>query len=190
MRWPVEVASHSPQVDPILDELADELSDLTPMEPTVPYYSSTLYDPREEPMWDADYWADNLRYTVRFAAAVQAALEDGYRVFGELSPHPLLTLAVEQTARSLDMSTAVLAAMRREQEMPVGPARLSLATFMIPVRAVDFSALYPDGRLVEAPLPAWTHRTLMLARAGQDQSGPGWSQRRGAPVAGRPHPVA
>ncbi|OCB44401.1 polyketide synthase [Mycobacterium vulneris] len=166
----VEVASHSPQVDPILDDLADELADLTPMEPTVPYYSATLYDPRDEPMFDSDYWADNLRYTVRFAAAVQAALEDGYRVFGELSPHPLLTLAVEQTARSLDMSTAVLAGMRREQELPSG-----LLGFVGDLHdsgaAVDFSALYPDGRLVEAPLPAWTHRTLMLTRAGQDQSG-------------------
>ena len=51
-----------------------------------------------EPVCDAGYWADNLRHTVRFAAAVQAALEDGYRVFAELSPHPLLTHAVEQTA--------------------------------------------------------------------------------------------
>lgn len=168
----VEVASHSPQVDPILDELADELADLSPMAPTVPYYSSTLYDPREEPMWDADYWADNLRYTVRFAAAVQAALEDGYRVFGELSPHPLLTLAVEQTARSLDMSTAVLASMRREQEMASGLRGL-VGDLHDSGAVVDFSALYPEGRLVEAPLPAWTHRTLMLAREGQDQLGHG-----------------
>ena len=71
-------------------------------------------------MCDAGYWADNLRHTVRFAAAVQAALEDGYRVFAELAPHPLLTHAVEQTAGSLDMPVAALAAMRREQELPNG----------------------------------------------------------------------
>ena len=68
------------------------------MTPEVPYYSATLFDPRERPVCDAGYWVDNLRYTVRFAAAVQAALEDGYRVFAELAPHPLLTHAVEQTA--------------------------------------------------------------------------------------------
>ena len=62
--------------------------------------SATLFDPRERPVCDAGYWVDNLRYTVRFAAAVQAALEDGYRVFAELAPHPLLTYAVEHTARS------------------------------------------------------------------------------------------
>ncbi|MBN3454289.1 type I polyketide synthase [Mycobacterium sp. DSM 3803] len=168
----VDVASHTPQVEPVLDDLIDQLADLDPMEPTVPYYSATLYDPRDEPMWDGDYWADNLRYTVRFAAAVQAALEDGYRVFGELAPHPLLTHAVEQTARSLDMSTAVLAAMRRDQPTPSG-----LLGFVGDVHnsgaAVDFSELYPDGRLVEAPLPAWTHRTLLLTRDGHDQPGRG-----------------
>ncbi len=102
----VDVASHSAQVDPILDELADVLADITPMTPEIPYYSATSFDPREEPVCDAWYWVDNLRHTVRFAAAVQAALEDGYRVFAELAPHPLLTHAIDQTARSLDMPLA------------------------------------------------------------------------------------
>ena len=90
------------------------------MEPTVPYYSATLYDPRDPADFDAYYWVDNLRHAVRFAAAVQAALEDGFRVFGELSPHPLLTHAVDQNARSLDIRLAALASMRREQELPHG----------------------------------------------------------------------
>ena len=165
----VDVASHSPQVDPILEELAEELADLEPMEPTIPYYSATLYDPRDPADWDADYWVDNLRHTVRFAAAVQAALEDGYRVFGELSPHPLLTHAVEQTGRSLDMSLAPLASMRREQEMPDG-LRTVVADLHNAGAAVDFSVLCPDGRLVDVPLPAWTRVRLMLSREGQEQS--------------------
>ena len=52
----VDVASHTPQVDPILAELSDVLADLTPMTPTVPYYSATLFDPRERPVCDARYW--------------------------------------------------------------------------------------------------------------------------------------
>ena len=139
----VDVASHSPQVDPILDELTDVLAELDPMTPEVPYYSATLFDPRERPVCDAGYWADNLRHTVRFAAAVQAALEDGYRVFAELAPHPLLTHAVEQTARSLDMSVAALAGMRREQALPHGLRGL-LADLHSAGAAVDFSVLYPS----------------------------------------------
>ena len=163
----VDVASHSPQVDPILDELGDALADLHPMTPEVPYYSATLFDPRERPVCDAGYWADNLRHTVRFAAAVQAALEDGYRVFAELSPHPLLTHALEQTAQNLDMVVAALAGMRREQALPHG-LRGFLADLFSAGGAVDFSVLYPGGRLVDAPLPTWTHRPLFLNRDGQD----------------------
>ncbi|MGH7293158.1 MAG: acyltransferase domain-containing protein, partial [Myxococcota bacterium] len=148
----VDVASHSPQVDPILDELTEVLAELQPMTPEVPFYSATMYDPREKPVCDAFYWADNLRHMVRFAPAVQAALEDGYRVFAELAPHPLLTYAVEQTARSLDMPLTALAGMRREQAMPNG-LRSLVADLHDAGAAVDFSVLYPDGRLVDAPLP-------------------------------------
>ncbi len=168
----VDVASHSPQVDPILAELADALADLTPETPPIPFYSSTQDDPRAVPACDPGYWVDNLRQMVRFSAAVQAALEDGYRVFAELSPHPLLTRAVEQTAQDLETPAAALASLRRDQPSPHG-----LLDFVSDLHsagaAVDFSVLYPDGRLVDAPLPTWTHRQLLLTRAGADATGAG-----------------
>lgn len=162
----VDVASHSPQVDSILDELVSVLDELEPMAPKVPFYSSTLFDPREEPDCDAWYWADNLRHTVRFAAAIQAALEDGHRVFAELAPHPLLTYAVEQTAQSLSVPAVALCAMRREHKFPLG-VRNFLADLYSAGAAIDFSVLSPGGRLVDAPLPAWNNRPLLLARDGQ-----------------------
>src|ERR1700722_8912811 len=161
----VDVASHSPQVDPILDELSEVLADVEPLTPEVPYYSATSFDPREEPYCDANYWVENLRHTVRFSAAVQAALEDGYRVFGELSPHPLLTHAVDQTAKSVDMTVAALSAMRREQPLPHG-LRAFLGDLYATGATVDFSVLFPGGHLLDAPLPAWSHRTLLLDRDG------------------------
>jgi polyketide synthase 5 len=179
----VDVASHSPQVDPILDELTDALADLDPASPTIPYYSATSIDPREEPYCDADYWVDNLRQMVRFAAAVQAALEDGYRVFAELSPHPLLTRAVEQTALSLETPAAALAGMRRQQPLPHGLRGL-LADLHAAGSAVDFSELYPSGRLVDMPLPTWTHRQLILTP--QDSSTHGGSTVSVHPLLG-PH---
>ncbi len=163
----VDVAFHSPQVDPILDELTDVLAELHPMTPEVPFYSATLYDAREQPVCDAGYWVANMRRMVRFAAAVRAALEDGYRVFAELAPHPLLTHALEQTARSLDLPLAALASMRREQALPYG-MRGFVADLHSAGAAVDFSVLYPNGRLVDAPLPTWTHRRLWLGRDGRE----------------------
>ncbi|KAA8967765.1 sulfolipid-1 biosynthesis phthioceranic/hydroxyphthioceranic acid synthase [Mycobacterium sp.] len=179
----VDVASHSPQVDPILDELSEVLAELTPMTPQVPYYSATVLDPRQRPVCDAGYWAENLRHTVRFAAAVKAALEDGYRVFAELSPHPLLTHAVEQTAAGLDMSVAVLAGMRREQPLPHGLRGL-LADLHAAGAAIDFGVLYPSGQLVDAPLPAWTHVPLLLTGDGADHAAGGAWTVVGHPLLG------
>ncbi len=161
----VDVASHSPQVDPILDELHEVLAEIEPLNAKIPYYSATSFDPREDPYCNAGYWVDNLRHTVRFSAAVQAALEDGFRVFGELSPHPLLTLAVDQTARNLDRTIVAIPAMRREQPLPHGLLGLFGDLFAAGAK-VDFSVLYPGGYLADAPLPAWSHRSLLLSRDG------------------------
>lgn len=163
----VDVASHSPQVDPILDDLADELADLQPRPPEIPFYSATLYDARERPVCDAEYWVQNLRQMVRFAPAVRAAMEEGYRVFAEVAPHPLLTHALEQTARSLDTPLAALAVMRRGQALPFG-LRGFVADLHGAGAAVDFSVLHPDGRLVDAPLPTWAHRPLLLRRGDHE----------------------
>ena len=158
----VDVASHSPHVEPVLEQLAERLADITPLAPELPYYSATLFDPREQPYCDVDYWLDNLRHTVRFSAAVQSAMEDGFRVFAELSPHPLLIRNIEQIASVLDMPVAAVAGMRREQAMPQG-LRTLLSDLHAAGAAIDFAALLPEGALVDAPLPTWTHRPLVLA---------------------------
>lgn len=161
----VDVASHTPQVDSILDELSQELADVKALAPQIPYYSATLFDPRERPVCDARYWSDNLRHTVRFSAAVRAALEDGFRVFGELSPHPLLIRAVDQTAASLDIPAAALAAMRRDLPLPHGLRGL-VGDLYSAGAAVDFSISHPAGQLVDAPLPIWANRRLLLEAVG------------------------
>ena len=164
---PTDVAFHSPHVDPIVNDLTESLADLNPMTPDIPFYSATSYDPRDQPVCDARYWAANMRRMVRFSAAVRAALEDGHRVFAELAPHPLLTHAIQQTARSIDMKPATLAAMRRDRELPHGLKEF-VGELHCAGAAVDFSMLYPNGRLVDAPLPTWTHRQLWFNDDGDE----------------------
>lgn len=163
------VAAHSPQVEPILEDLARDLSDLQPSEPEVPYFSATLWAPRDRPAFDGAYWAENLRYTARFAAAVQAAIKDGFRVFGELAPRSDLAAAIEQNAVSLDTPIAALAAA---PNTPEAASWNGLRGFVADLHsvgtAIDFAAHYPSGRLVEAPLPSWDHRQLLLSRESAD----------------------
>ena len=158
----VDVASHTSQVNPILEELRQRLDALTPQRASVPMYSTTLLDPRAQARCDAEYWVDNLRYPVRFRAAVEAALEDGHRVFVELSPHPLLTRAIAQNAAAADLAVRALPSMSRGEGLSGGVLGLVGALYTAGA-AVDFSVLQEPACLVDLPLPAWTHHRLFLA---------------------------
>ncbi|HEX2132478.1 MAG TPA: SDR family NAD(P)-dependent oxidoreductase [Actinophytocola sp.] len=110
----VVVAAHSPQVDPILDEIAARTSWLTGADPEVPFYSTTG-DPRAPVVFDSAYWARNLRAPVRFDLASRALVEDGHRVFLEVSPHPLLTQAVEETASAVSAPVTTVPSLLRDR---------------------------------------------------------------------------
>ncbi len=177
---PVDVAANSPQLDPIVKELTAALADIEPRTPVLPFYSATGFDPREQPRCDGRYWVQALRRTVRFAAAVRAAMEDGYRVFAELAPQQLLADALMETARSLEVPLATLA----------GPGDTGPAGFLAALHsagaAVDFAVPYPSGALVDVPLPTWTHRMLRLGGDGEQDATVGGYSVAAHPLLG-PH---
>ncbi|NUT93188.1 MAG: type I polyketide synthase [Saccharothrix sp.] len=113
-RIAVAVAAHSPQVDPVLGEIAERTSWLEAAPAKVPFYS-TAGDPREPVVFDGAYWARNLRRPVRFDLACRALVEDGHGVFLELSPHPLLTQAVEETGAALRSPVTAVPSLVRER---------------------------------------------------------------------------
>ncbi|MFB7666718.1 SDR family NAD(P)-dependent oxidoreductase [Kitasatospora sp. NPDC056138] len=167
----VDYASHSPHVDPILDDLVARLTDLAPAAPTVPVYGTVLDDPREPAAFDAAYWAGNLRRPVRFADAVTAAVLDGHRVFVEVSPHPLLTHAVTETAHAIGRDTVTVPTLRRDQDTQFGllPQLAGLHCIGVPV---DWEREFPTGSLADVPLPAWAGRDLgVLALSVQRPDG-------------------
>ncbi|MFO1541037.1 MAG: sulfolipid-1 biosynthesis phthioceranic/hydroxyphthioceranic acid synthase [Chloroflexota bacterium] len=160
----VDVASHTAQVEPILAELAERLASVTPAIPRVPLYATALLDPRETPVCDAAYWVENLRHPVRFRAAVATAIEDGHRVFLELAPHALLTRAVLQNAAAADVAVRALPSLARGEDPADGVLGI-VAALHATGAGVDLRARQGVGRLLDAPLPAWTHHRLVLERA-------------------------
>src|SRR6185295_10126099 len=95
-RIDVDVASHHPIIDPILPELRSALAGLAPAAPSIPIITTTYDHTHPTPVFDADYWAANLRNPVRFAQAIATAGAD-HHTFIEISPHPLLTHAITDT---------------------------------------------------------------------------------------------
>ncbi|MEU5028071.1 type I polyketide synthase [Streptomyces milbemycinicus] len=174
----VDVASHSPQVDPLLADLRDALADLTPRTPSVPFYTTVLDDPHTVPAFDADYWCANLRHPVRFAAAVAAAAADRHLVYVEIAPHPVVAHSVGRCLEGmdgLDGGHVVLPTLRRDED-ETATFRTQLAALHCAGVPVDWTRLYlrlyPRAALVDAPTITfdrkrhWTQPTLTAVPGG------------------------
>ncbi|MEU2588076.1 type I polyketide synthase [Streptomyces avermitilis] len=146
----VDVASHSPQVDPLLADLRTALADVTPEQPRVPFYSTVLSDPRRTPDFDAVYWCANLRRPVRFASAIAAAAADRHHLFVEVSPHPVVTRSVTDSLPRLVENPVVLPTLRRDED-ELTTFRTQLAALHCAGVNVDWSKLYADAELSDVP---------------------------------------
>ncbi|MFI2038195.1 acyltransferase domain-containing protein [Streptomyces bottropensis] len=141
-------AGHSPQVEPLLAELTAELTDIRGGRPRVPVYSTVLDDPRGDCVFDAAHWAANLRRPVRLDRAVAAAAADGHTAFVEVSPHPVLTRAITDTAPGV----LALGTLHRDADTAAG--------FLTRVGTLQTAGLRlppPPGRVIDLPGPRWRH---------------------------------
>ena len=96
---PVDYASHSRAggADPRARSWP-ALAGITPGPARVPMVSAMTGQWLDGPEAEAGYWYDSLRAPVEFDRAVRVLAEAGHRVFVEVSPHPVLTAAVTETA--------------------------------------------------------------------------------------------
>lgn len=149
----VDVASHSPQVEPLLEELADALVDLTPAAASIAFHSTVDAAVVDGELLDAGYWVRNLRQPVRFAEAVDRLASSGPTVFVELGPHPVLLPAIEQASGQAELRT--IATMRRGEPQLVAVLQ-ALADAHLAGAALDWSAIVGDATAhADLPLYPW-----------------------------------
>ncbi len=158
----VEVAYHSPQMDPLKESLLEALSTLAPKPALLPLFSTAygLIVPSSD--WSAEYWWHNVRQPVRFAAAMQNLFGQGYANFLEIGPHPVLGNSIKECAAHLERKVRCFTSLRRaEPELPrllLTAAELYCAGYQL-----DWSTLAPaQGRFLPAPQYPWQRETLWL----------------------------
>ncbi|QBJ97187.1 SDR family NAD(P)-dependent oxidoreductase [Rhodococcus sp. ABRD24] len=164
-RIPVDYGSHSPQVDVLRKPLLKALTELSPRSSQVAFWSSVTGGVLDGTELDADYWFRNLREPVCFQQAAQALLEDGYNVFVEVSPHPLLTVGIEQIC-DLQVSAdpvTVVGSLRRD-DGGMDAFLLSAAQLEVSGVGVDWAALLgpAHGGGVSLPTYAFQRRRYWL----------------------------
>ncbi|MFD4139641.1 SDR family NAD(P)-dependent oxidoreductase [Streptomyces sp. NPDC058572] len=155
-RVAVDYASHSAQVQAIEAELAQVLAPITPVSGRVPFYSTVLGEFIDTASLDAGYWYGNLRSRVGFEPAVRALADNGTGCFLEMSPHPVLAMAVEETlsAHGAQDRVSVVGSLRRDE----GGLRrflLSLSQAHVAGVHVDWTALFQSSTAKRVELPTY-----------------------------------
>ncbi|MBB4911539.1 type I polyketide synthase [Actinophytocola algeriensis] len=152
-RVAVDYASHSAQVEALRDRLHTDLAPLRPRPADIPFLSTLTGDWLDTTAMDADYWYRNLRETVRFEHVVRELLAAGHRAFVEVSPHPVLTFAVQETADDAREPVVVAGTLRRDDG---GLDRLLTSAAEVFTRGVPGTWLeLAGGRRVDLPTYAF-----------------------------------
>jgi acyl transferase domain-containing protein/acyl carrier protein len=147
-RIAVDYASHSAHVELLRDELLTELDPIEPRAATVPFYSTVTGGWADGAELNAGYWYENLRRRVGFEPAIRALSGAGHGVFVEVSPHPVLTSGIQETAPD-----AVVAGTLRRDEGTL--ARFLTSAAELFVRGVPVRWAFPGARRVALPTYAF-----------------------------------
>ncbi len=150
----VDVASHSPQMDPLKVQLFAALQDLRPRNTAVPIYSTCRAKRIDGCECHAAYWADNLRSPVMFASMIQELLASDHGIFIEMSPHPILLPAIEQGIQHAGRAAVALGSLRRKEPEKAAILR-SVARLYELGYALRWDRLTPSGERVKLPRYAW-----------------------------------
>jgi 6-methylsalicylic acid synthase len=161
--WKVQtdIAFHSPMLDVFVDSLRKTLDqELDPQAPNVTAYSTSHADPRSMAPRAVEYWVNNMVAPVKLVDAVNAAFDDGYRVFLEVASHPVISHSISETLQARDEADVCTAfgMMRRDTSANRGIVH-ALARLHTFGAKIDFSAqLGSSPWCTTVPNTPWVHK--------------------------------
>ncbi|MCG8331292.1 MAG: type I polyketide synthase [Chitinophagales bacterium] len=150
----VEVPYHSPKMELIKTALLDKLSSLSPQATTIPVYSTVTGESIKGDAIDAQYWWKNVRRPVRFASTITQLLDDGYTVFLEVGPHPVLRNNIKECIQKSGKKAFQLASIRRKENEQLKMLESLGSLFTLGFQP-KWEALSLPGQFVKLPLYPW-----------------------------------
>jgi malonyl CoA-acyl carrier protein transacylase len=89
-RLQVSHAFHSPLMEPMLREFEAVAQQVTYNQPRIPLISNVTGKQADESIATSQYWVRHIRQPVRFAQSIETLHQQGYTVFVEIGPKPIL----------------------------------------------------------------------------------------------------
>ncbi|WP_446696911.1 type I polyketide synthase [Streptomyces nymphaeiformis] len=150
-------AFHSALMEPMLEEFAEVLGTVTAHPPRLPVVSDVTGELlTAEQACSAQYWAEHVRRTVRFADGVRTLYARGTTRFLEIGPDTALTAAAQDTlAGEPEADGAVFAAVLRRGRPETGTLLAALARLHTDGAALDWDAVWAGHPVPHLDLPTY-----------------------------------
>jgi candicidin polyketide synthase FscB len=172
----IDYAAHSPHVDRVHPKLAEELGSLSVRSGEVPFLSSVTGEWLDLGDLDVAGWLGNLRRPIDLDGAARRLLDEGFGLFVEVSPHPVLLPAIAETVAEQGRSDAASVGTLRRGAGGWDRFVTSVAEAFVAGAPVDWTTLLPPGRRVELPTYAFQRQRYWLDAPGRpagDGTAPG-----------------
>ncbi|WP_369191860.1 type I polyketide synthase [Streptomyces sp. R08] len=150
----VGYASHSHHVERIRDRLLADLAGVSPRSTRVEFHSTVTGEALDTHALNGRYWYDNLRSMVRFGEVVEHLMRDRGGVFVEVSPHPVLQVAMEEAADALAAPPVVVGTLHKD-DGSAAKVLASLAELHVRGAPVNWEAAFADDRPRRIDLPLY-----------------------------------
>jgi acyl transferase domain-containing protein/NADPH:quinone reductase-like Zn-dependent oxidoreductase/thioesterase domain-containing protein/acyl carrier protein len=155
----VRYAFHSPQMDPVQDELHSVLAGVRPREASIPLMSTVTGSRAQGVELDAAYWWRNVREAVRFSEGVRGLIEEGCTTFIELGPHPALSGNVLECLSEAKVTGIAVPSLRREEDESIHLLG-ALGVLHNAGFPVEWDRLWPEPRaVVDLPTYPWQRQS-------------------------------
>lgn len=178
----VNYAFHSPQMDPLAQELVTSLQRLVTQSTNIRMYSTVTGALVDGPSLDVAYWGRNVRATVNLAKAVQTALDDGVRALVEMGAHPVLLTNLEQCAAEKNIDVSLAPTLRRNGDASRALLE-TLGALHVVGTGIDWKRLLRDeGRVVSLPPYPWQRQRYWVDPPKKQKERP--SERSDHPLLG------
>ncbi|MEV1084884.1 acyltransferase domain-containing protein [Streptomyces sp. NPDC050211] len=166
----VDYASHSHHVERIRDRLLADTAGVAPRKSAVEFHSTVTGQLLDTRVLDGTYWYDNLRSMVRFGEVVDGLMRERGGVFVEVSPHPVLQVAMAEAADQLARPPLVVSTLHKD-DGSAGKVLASLAELHVRGVPVDWTAVFTAHRPRRIGLPTYAFQRQRYWLTAPDGAG-------------------
>ncbi|MDN7142930.1 SDR family NAD(P)-dependent oxidoreductase [Pseudomonas sp. JQ170] len=161
-RLGLDYAFHSPAMNPIERQVIADLAHIRPRSGDIPFYSTVVGGELDGQRLDSRYWWQNIRFPVLFQGAMDALVGQGFNLYVEVGPHPILRAYVTDALNARELPGQVIGTLLRKDNSPALLERC-MAKLLIAGGEPDWQPHFPvAGNNVRLPNYAWQRDSFQL----------------------------